>query len=449
MKYWLIAVSFFGALSGISQSYRLQITDPVICLDYKKNQVVVIEDSSYMLQISLDTKNKTKRRLYIDPQVRFEDLRLRYQPVSEPGSNIFFVDHGCGWLLELRNDSIIRIDESFHHQNQFNGAYFIHNGKPHVFGGYGLFTTKSIITRFDFNLGQWYLLEEKQPLFCFVGSIYHKSKDHLYVVNSLVGANWNKHNQVYTYDLKRNVWRFLNSFKFLDTLGKSIYPLINGNLLIYGDKLFEFDFQKGQIEKYQLKTDNWCRKVFKMDGFYLLFGSSTNYNRQTAFGWLQIFNEKEFNNKFHVESIPMYEEHTIAFNQPKNLWIIVAAIFVVLVILYWRHKKRRNPKVNKVQGTSKQVEDVLRFWLSKPEYLLELSEINDFVNYDEPSPDTLKKRRETLLRQFSSELAQEYGFLEDNIYTTQSHPKDKRMKLLVLNSMLVNKVKKENSSKFI
>jgi hypothetical protein len=80
---------------------------------------------------------------------------------------------------------------------------------------------------------------------------------------------------------------------------------------------------------------------------------------------------------------------------------------------------------------------------------LELSEINDFVNYDEPSPDTLKKRRETLLRQFSSELAQEYGFLEDNIYTTQSHPKDKRMKLLVLNSMLVNKVKKENSSKFI
>jgi hypothetical protein len=449
MKYWLIAVSFFGVLSGISQSYRLQITDPVICLDYKKNQVVVIEDSSYMLQISLDTKKKTKRRLYIDPQVRFEDLRLRYQPVSEPGSNIFFVDAGCGWLLELRNDSIIRIDQSFHHQNQFNGAYFIHEGKPHVFGGYGLFTTKSIITSFDFNLGQWYLLDEKQPLFSFVGSIYQKSKDHLYVVTALVGASWNKHNQVYTYHLKQKRWRFINTLKFLDTLSKSIYPLISGNMLIYGDKLFEFNFQEGQIEKYQLKTNNWCGKVFKMDDFYLLFGSSTNYNRQTAFGWLQIFNEKEFNNKFHLDSIPIFEEDTIELSRSTYLWGIIAFIFVVLAFLYWRHKKRPSPKVNKVQGLSEHIEDVLRFWLNKPGYVLELSEINDFVNYDEPSPDTLKKRRETLLRQFSSELAQEYGFLEDNIYTTQSHPKDKRMKLLVLNSMLVNKVKKENSSKFI
>lgn len=46
--------------------------------------------------------------------------------------------------------------------------------------------------------------------------------------------------------------------------------------------------------------------------------------------------------------------------------------------------------MNKVQGLSEHIEVVLRFWLNKPGYVLELSEINDFVNYDEPSPDTLK-----------------------------------------------------------
>lgn len=95
-------------------------------------------------------------------------------------------------------------------------------------------------------------------------------------------------------------------------------------MLIYGDKLFEFNFQEGQIEKYQLKTNNWCGKVFKMDDFYLLFGSSTNYNRQTAFGWLQIFNEKEFNNKFHLDSIPIFEEDTIELSRSTYLWGIIA-----------------------------------------------------------------------------------------------------------------------------
>ena len=438
------------SLVGKAQSYRLKIIDPVICFDYNRNKVIVIEDSTYRLEISLKTKKVIKKPLKWDGQVSFHELRKEFVPLSEKGSPIFFVDRGCGWLLELRNDSIVRIDQSFHHQNQYGGAYFMHEGRPHVFGGYGLFTTKSIITQYDFSVGQWYLANEIQPHFSFTGSIHKKYKDQLYVLASSKGPRWNKHNHVYAYNFKRNKWKYLFSTKFLDTLNKSTYPLIQENMVIHGHILYEFDFNEGKLEKYKLRTDNWCKRIKRFNECYVLLSTLTNHTSQTNRGLIQIYSPNEFKNKFGVAGFSMYRNNkSNKDNKQIWIWLILCFIGLIIVIIGCRYKKTTNKVAVTTTQISSLVGELIVFWLKKPSYVLELSEINDFVNYDEPSPDTLKKRRETLLKQLCFEVAQEYGFLEDNIYTTQSHPKDKRMKLLVLNSMLVNKIKKENSSKFI
>ena len=39
----------------------------------------------------------------------------------------YLVHDGCGPVLEYRNDSIVRIDNSFLHQNQYNASHFIYN----------------------------------------------------------------------------------------------------------------------------------------------------------------------------------------------------------------------------------------------------------------------------------------------------------------------------------
>lgn len=449
MKHVVFILFLCCSLVGKAQSFRLKIVDPIICFDYNRNKLIVIEDSTYRLEISLKTKKVIKKPLKWDGQVSFHELRKEFVPLSEKGSPIFFVDRGCGWLLELRNDSIVRIDQSFHHQNQFNGAYFMHEGRPHVFGGYGLFTTKSIITQYNFSLGQWYLANEFQPSISFMGSIYRKYKNNLYVLASSKGPRWNKHNHVYAYNFKQNEWKYLFSSNFLDTLNRSIYPLIQENVVIHGQIMYEFDFEKGKIDKYKLITDNWCRRVECFSDCYVLVCTLSDHSAHTDKGLIQMYSPNEFKNKNHLASFSMINN-----KQGKNsnqIWIWLILCFLVLLILIVGWSYYRNTKKIAVTKTqiSSQVGELIMFWLNKPSYVLELSEINDFVNYDEPSPDTLKKRRETLLKQLCFELAQEYGFLEDNIYTTQSHPKDKRMKLLVMNSMLVNKIKKENSSKFI
>ena len=70
----------------------------------------------------------------------------------------YLVHLGCGPVLEYRNDSIVRIDNSFFQKNQQNAAPFLYKNQICLFGGYGLFTTKNIITRFDNKTKEWYRL---------------------------------------------------------------------------------------------------------------------------------------------------------------------------------------------------------------------------------------------------------------------------------------------------
>jgi hypothetical protein len=441
MKYVVFMLFLCCSLVGKAQSYRLKIVDPVICFDYNRNKLIVIEDSTYQIEISLKTKKAIKKPLKWDGQVSFNELRTEFVPLSEKGSPMYFVDRGCGWVLELRNDSIIRIDQSFHHQNQYGGAFFMHDGRPHVFGGYGLFTTKSILTSYDFNKGQWFLVSEKRPRVSFVESIFQKGRENVRFLCTNENDFPYKNNSAYTFNFKTKKWAFLGSTLFYDTLNKLYKQLVCGNLIIHKDKLYELDLLRGKLVQYRLNNDMY-KRVYMFNSNVLLVSSYTLHDKQITYGLLEVFDSTQFKKEFYERTGYLYKVKG-SESQVSESWFYAIIISIVLVIigLFWGLKSPSYGAELYSNGVSDQVQEILRFWLTKPEYILELSEINDFVNYDNPSPDTLKKRRETILKQFSIEISEEYNLLEDSIFKTQVHPKDKRMKQLVLNATLVNKIK--------
>ena len=67
----------------------------------------------------------------------------------------YLVYRGCGAVLEWRNDSIVRVDHSFLHRNQYFASTFTHNKKIYFFGGYGLFTYKNILTKYNPKTKEW------------------------------------------------------------------------------------------------------------------------------------------------------------------------------------------------------------------------------------------------------------------------------------------------------
>jgi hypothetical protein len=219
--------------------------DPVICFDYNQNKLVVIEDSTYRLEISLKTKKVIKKPLKWDGQVSFNELRTAFVTLSEKGSPIYFVDHGGGWLLELRNDSIVRIDQSFHHQNQFGGAFFMHEGQPNIFGGYGLFTNKCILTRYNFEMEQWYLFNEKRPRIIYMQSLFEKRESSFAVLGTKDADASHRNNTAYSFDFNSKKWCVLGTTLFFDTLNKRLNPYISGNIIMFGNKIYELNLMDG------------------------------------------------------------------------------------------------------------------------------------------------------------------------------------------------------------
>ena len=157
---------------------------------------------------------------------------------------------------------------------------------------------------------------------------------------------------------------------------------------------------------------------------------------------VEVYSINEFKKAFYRKSYPLYDQK--AENQnPTRVWLLGGILIIIsgASVMVWLFRGRLMGAMKR--KCSPQVQTLLDFWVQKPNYRLELSEISDLVNFDQPSADTLKKRRENLLKQFSSEVSRRYGVREELVYTTEFHPQDKRMKILVLNSAIADRIKKE------
>lgn len=426
-----------------SQTYRFKIFDPIVVIDYNKNAVIVIEDSAYQVQISLKTKKAVKKSLYWDKQLSFNELRSEFIPLSENGSPIYFVERGCGWVCVLRNDSIVRIDQSFHHQSQYGGAYFMYKGAPHILGGYGIFTLKGIMTRYDSRTNQWSKVTQVDTPYFFFNNVYYKSGSKLFAQCSRNETTPWKNNSFFYYDIKRNRWKNLGHSLLFDTIGNQSQITITGNYIIKDDVLYEVNPDLNRLVVYQFKSDNSCSAVYEINQLKIIVSLVHNFQKDSYFSLLDIYENKVFHQKYFSKEGTLFETA-----KPKVGWMFATFILLLLLVLVLSAlfflNKWRKTRVVKTAFLSDNVQLLLQLWMNKADGNLELNEINDFVSYDNPSIDTLKKRRENFLKTFNDEITSYYGFRGESVYTSAINPLDKRMKILVLNPKLIAKLKKGN-----
>ena len=128
-------------------------------------------------------------------------------------SKTYLLYPGGGLLYSFIDGAIERIDRSFPHRNQYGGYFFSYKNNLYLIGGYGFWQTKSIITKFNFNNGDWEIINttgqlpkglDKGTYFINNDNLYvfdflsrntnnqkEKNEDNLYVLN-LKNFSWNK-----------------------------------------------------------------------------------------------------------------------------------------------------------------------------------------------------------------------------------------------------------------
>ena len=69
--------------------------------------------------------------------------------------DVYFLYPGGGILYKYSKNTLKRIDQSFAFRNQFSGYFFSFQNELYLLGGYGYWTAKNFLTKFDFQSGSW------------------------------------------------------------------------------------------------------------------------------------------------------------------------------------------------------------------------------------------------------------------------------------------------------
>ena len=434
-RFFLLISFLFLLVTGASaQLFRVELKNrtDLLFIDAKKNSLLIFDDSIHYTQIDLTTGATKLLPYYRDTYDIFSEFVKGYQIITDEQNHVYFVDRGCGLVYKWQHDSIIRIDRSFHHKNQFTGDVFMHNGSPHIFGGYGYFLHKNMMTSFNFTSKEWYKVSTTgdQVPRADLNRYATKLKDKLNCI--VFKPNYTGDStQVFSFDLNKLKWSAIGTLNLKVRFSDIIYKIEPSAFLLTNRFFYYLDYENNKIYKYLYPGNMGIYHILEITNKIIAFSTSTN---STGYEVL-VYNKSDFF-KNKVETRPLLVPVVAPFNYSRLTSIIIGFLVLILSYLIIRRRKKSSDKSKELKVYEFKIVEIelLNFWLSKPDLKIEMNEINDFVAQDNPSIDTLKKRRETLLKGLKQAL--DFYFknqlLEEKAISEYHHPKDSRMKILML-----------------
>ena len=184
-------------------------------------------------------------------------------PVTHKSKN-YLLYPGGGLLYLFENGAIKRVDRSFPHRNQYGAYFFSYKDNLYLIGGYGFWQTKSIITKFNFNSGDWEIVTAfgQSPDGIDQGTFFVKN-DNLYVFDFLTRNSNNqkekRNDNLYVLNLESFVWKKLGVTNPLIRLenqfkgAKRFFKFDDKLLFSYIDdpEFYLADFENNTLKKFK------------------------------------------------------------------------------------------------------------------------------------------------------------------------------------------------------
>ncbi|MEN9399007.1 MAG: hypothetical protein RL632_108 [Bacteroidota bacterium] len=409
---------------GIAQSLILE-KEPLYFYSQPDRAFKVIHDSD--LYILEPGKSWVKSRLHFPSDFHREDLHFDFEAISSETRDLI-VSRGCGLVYELKNDSLMRLDHSFEHKNQFFAAVFVHRNRLHFFGGYGLFTSKNIMTYFDMGRGEWFLQFTKGPLPEPRAVMYYTLAGNALIV---FGGKRAKHNiglslhDAWRFDFQTERWTKLGELNpklrrvFSDGMRME---KVHAPFIKYGSYIYHYFPEKNQIFEYNSDLFSRVIAIASGDGSHDLAVIALEENRiQLKPTQLSRFLGKP--------------KRVLSIYQPKeNPWwillpaaVLMALLFSFLIFLYRRRKRLSNNSFSPLDYA------MIKLLSSNAEEGIENTELNHLLDDGQANFETLKKRRELKLRELRIKLSKYSGLSPDEVILEKRLDKDRRIKRLYLN----------------
>ncbi len=460
MRIWIF---LFFTLGFVSITRALQFPElPVAFYSKSKGQFhILYGDTLYVSSIYQENWKKTK--VCYPAGFEYKMIKERFWPISTNSGDYFAVD-GCGWFLQLRNDSIIRIDNSFDHRNQ-HGTFFLSvRDTVHAVGGYGFFETTNITTYYDYDTKGWFIRDYNgtENLPNFEGHIIVEEGDELYVLGGSIHDAYGAKilNEVWTINTRTWVTSYKGVWNSSAELRPSIQPLgrhNDGRWIHVGRNFFQLFPGRNEVRKFVSEKFKSVSDFIVHDGQFLMFNIQHNQKIVDT----HIYNQDNWVGKYYV-SDSLYTPDRKHYTQWQSF--IIPSLLLIFAIGYWWQRKQERRKeahdvineevrdlrsdlekeklqeeeimdnqgVEAVWALTELEQSLLEFLILKRVEGVEMNELNPFFDYGQPNFDTLKKRRELKLRELKVKLAGIYKLTLEEVWTERRLESDRRIKRLYL-----------------
>ena len=328
-------------------------------------------------------------------------------------SQTYLLYPGGGLLYSFSNGSINRIDRSFPHRNQYGAYFFSYKENIYLIGGYGYWQTKSIITKFNFNSGDWeivnavgqkpmgldqgtyFILENKLYVFDFISREINTQKEarnkNLYVLD-LENFNWKKlgviNNEIKPINQVKGFKRFFKSDN------KLIFSYSNS------PKFFVLDVENNSFQSFKDEMLFYKSNDQFIAKNNLLIGPIKN----TLTGEIRI-------ESFDLEKIydfPISEESYFYRDKEEFFEYVYFALFfltILIIVLSIYHKKVSQTYIVdensiSISGLSQQlsaVEISILSLFSKNRIVLNSNLMELFIQDDKTKDYAVKRKNKTLI----------------------------------------------------
>lgn len=455
MRSILLTLLLISLLPTTSIAQKLEFKgDFLLFREAKTKQPVLIINDSLMYK-----GNDIKRIAFKHTQY---PARLNEYVFFNIAAKTYLVHDGCGPVLEYRNDSIVRIDNSFLHRNQFGAVKFIYNKEIYFYGGYGLFTYKNILTKYDFQNREWIEVQtySETPLETRAGSLSYLIDNNLYIYG---GVKKDENNVLGRKKLDNLIWRLnlptmqwscsgmKSNVTQLDNLAFTLFKRNPAIINYITDVYNEIYTEKNIVNEYELKfTSAIFANYFEGGNIICVFGNGTNKKNQFAILPINAVKGKQLSTSAFISFLP-----------PDNSSIIILTLVLALCILLFIFIKIINPKLKPFDGIiynhqkdlflfknkpitnfDQQEKKLLLYLIEQDNQYISLNDLNQLFensNQSETISATVKRREQAISR-LLVKISKMTGIDEEELIHEQKNNEDKRIKDLKILPNLLKKV---------
>lgn len=427
---WLGCVLLQLVLNLSFGQEKLILSKPFFAFYSKgSNKYKVISDLS--IYTYLGNSIWKKDTLYTGGMIEKSEFFEDYFAISE-NENDYLVNKQCGKVFRIENSNLIRLDNSFNQRNQYNSNAFFFKKKLYLFGGYGLFTSKNIITYFDKEKKEWFLEiysgNEKPEAISSSYSILDRNYFYVFGGGQAINGLPKFSNQVWKYNLYTKRWSDLGQISpFLKRIGripnKDSYQ--SSEYLHDGPNLYHIFPERNLVTHFiSDRFSNITQIVGGSQDSILIAVRSKN--GLTA---IEVVAKKEL-----MIGRPSYLQ-LYSNTSYLNFWIWSFFGLFLCVVGYLLVRRLYNRNAVKVQLTMLDRE-ICKVLQSNGEQGIELSMLNELLNDGSSTYEAIKKRREMKLKELRLIFSEQYGLRKDEVILEKRFEKDRRIKLFYLNPII-------------